>query len=103
MTAPIPGELGDRADALKGFAKCMTCNGTDYIPAPKKNAWRLYLERTHGVGFYSVSVPCPACGGTSGKARRREMLERLAARKAQAALSEASNASGPHNPQENNQ
>lgn len=61
--------------------RCSTCNGTDYIPAPPENSWRVFFEKT-GQRHYNVLVPCPACGGIFGRANRERMYERLAARKA---------------------
>lgn len=60
--------------------RCAKCGDAGNIQAPATNAWRLYFERM-GHSHYNVLVPCPACGGIMGEANRRELRERLAARK----------------------
>lgn len=59
--------------------RCHTCRDTDYITAPPTNAWTVYFKK-RGLAYH-VKVPCPACGGVSGKANRKRMRERLEARK----------------------
>lgn len=60
---------------------CTTCNDSDYITAPATNSWRIYFNKT-GCSHYHVKVPCPACGGVTGRMNREAMKKRLAERKA---------------------
>jgi len=60
---------------------CEKCRNSDYVQAPATNSWCVYFEKT-GRSHYNVLVPCPACGGVSGRANRERMLKRLAERKA---------------------